>query len=184
MSRGTRKSNPRVTRSVPRRAWLLASVAALAGLACGLIALILDGALGVAFGGAAIVLLITAFVCVGVTSQEFSSGPPFDPDEPPPIPPVPQSEVALIYDPGETPNHGLERDVLLDLAKQKRLRRPMSWFGLGAAYSLLGASYPMTVVGMNGIVSLLIGGATAIAAALVVRRRWGEEIWFANSALH
>jgi hypothetical protein len=111
MNHGTRKSNPRVTRSVPRRAWLLASVAALAGIACGPIALILDGALGAAFGGAAIALLITAFFCVGVTSQELSSGPPFDPDEPPPIPPVPQSQVALIYDPGETPNNSLEREA-------------------------------------------------------------------------
>ena len=77
-------------------------MAALAVIACGLIARILDGALGAAFGGAAIVLLITAFFCVGVTSQELSSGPPFDPDEPPPIPPVPQSQVALVYDPGDS----------------------------------------------------------------------------------
>lgn len=66
-------------------------------------------------------------------------------------------------------------NLLLDRAKQKRPRRPMLWFGLGAAYSLLGASYPMAVAGMDGIVSLLIGGATAIAAALIVRRRWGER---------
>ncbi|HEY0684011.1 MAG TPA: hypothetical protein VGD45_16895 [Steroidobacter sp.] len=63
-------------------------------------------------------------------------------------------------------------NVLLDLTKQRRVRLPMHWFWLGAAYSLLGTSYPMAVAGMNGTASLLIGGAAAIAAAFIVRRHW------------
>lgn len=67
-------------------------------------------------------------------------------------------------------------NLCLDLAKHRRVTRPMPWFALGAAYSLLGASYPMAVAGMNGVISLLIGSTFAIVAALLVRRRWGERV--------
>ena len=67
-------------------------------------------------------------------------------------------------------------NLLLDLAKKKRLRRPMPWFALGAAYSLLGASYPMVVAGMDWIISIVVGGLAAIAAALVVRQAWGDQV--------
>lgn len=66
-------------------------------------------------------------------------------------------------------------NLCLDLAKQGRVSGPRLWFVLGAAYSLLGTSYPMAVAGMNGVVSLLIGATVAIVAALFVRRHWGQH---------
>jgi hypothetical protein len=111
MINATPGSESRGARKVPTRAWRLALLAALAGIAAGTLALILQGAPRAVFGAAAVVLLVTAFFCVGVTSLESHSGPPFDPDEPPAEPPVPQSQVTLIYDPKETPNNSLERDA-------------------------------------------------------------------------
>ena len=57
------------------------------------------------FAGTAIVFLVAAFFCVGATSLESHSGPAFDPDEPPAEPPVPQSQVTLVYDPKKAPDN-------------------------------------------------------------------------------
>jgi hypothetical protein len=87
----------------------MALLVAFLAIAAATLAFILRGTPRVVLGAAAIVLMITAFFCVGVTSLEAHSGPLFDPDEPPAEPPVPQSQVTLIYDPKATPNNSLER---------------------------------------------------------------------------
>lgn len=120
MSHGTRESDQAVTRKVPTRAWLLTLLAALAGIIAGIVAAMLEGTPRAAFAGAAIVFFFTAFFCAGVTSLESSSGPPFDPDEPPPIPPVPKSQVTLVYNPTEMPNNSLERDEACREAQAER----------------------------------------------------------------
>jgi hypothetical protein len=111
MSHRARESAPPTTRKAPARAWLLTLLATLAAIAAGIVAVMLDGTTRAAFAGAAMVFSITAFFCAGFTSLEATSDPPFDPDEPPPIPPVPQSQVTLVYDPRERPNNSLERDA-------------------------------------------------------------------------
>jgi hypothetical protein len=105
MSYSSLESDPPITRKVPVRAWILTLSAALAGIAAGIVAVVLEGTLRAAFAGAAIVFISTAFFCAGVTSLESSSGPGFDLDEPPPIPPVPQSQVTLVYNPREAPDN-------------------------------------------------------------------------------
>jgi uncharacterized RDD family membrane protein YckC len=74
-------------------------LAAIAGITAAGVAIILDGAPSAALAGAAIILIATAFFCLGTTSVEAHSGPPFDPDEPREEPPVPQSQVTLVHDP-------------------------------------------------------------------------------------
>jgi hypothetical protein len=101
----------RTDREVPARAWRLSMLAAFAGIAAAGLAVIVDGTSRAVFASAAIILLITAFFCVGVTSLESHSGPPFDPDEPPAEPPVPQSQVTLIHDPKEAPNKAFQRTL-------------------------------------------------------------------------
>ena len=98
-------------KAAPRRAWPLTLVTVVAALASGAIAMLIDGTPRAAFGGASIVFLIAAFFCAGITSLESHDDPPFDPDEPAPTPPVPQSPITLVYDPGEMPKPPLERDL-------------------------------------------------------------------------
>jgi hypothetical protein len=62
---------------------------------------------------------------------------------------------------------------LFDLANVRRVALRQHWFALGSAYSLFGASYALAVTGMNGTLSLFVGGALAIGAAWAIRTRWG-----------
>lgn len=94
-------SDAREAGRVPKRSWRMALLAALAGIAAGTLAIIVEGTPRTALVAASVVLLITAFLCVGITSLESHSGPPFDPDEPPAEPPVPPSQVTLVHDPGK-----------------------------------------------------------------------------------
>lgn len=107
----------------PARSWLLTLLAVLAGAAAGVVAVMLDGTASSAFAGAAIVFFVTAFFCAGITSLESHSGPAFELDEPPPTPPVPQSQVTLIYDPKGTPNNSLEREAAKINSRVRRENR-------------------------------------------------------------
>jgi len=111
MNQATQGSVSRSNRKVPARAWRLSVLATIAGIGAGALAVILEGTPCALFAGAAIVLLVTAFFCIGVTALESQSGPPVDPDEPPTEPPVPQSEVTSVYDPKETPNKAFQRTL-------------------------------------------------------------------------
>lgn len=86
-------------RKVPARAWGLSMLATFVGIAAGGLALLLEAMPRAVFAAAAVVFLLTAFVCFGITSLESRGDPPFDPDAPAGEPPVPQSQVTLIYDP-------------------------------------------------------------------------------------
>jgi hypothetical protein len=110
MTHTIRVKASRTNSQAPTRAWQLSLLATFAGLAAVGLAVICDGPPRAAFDSVAIVLLVTAFFCDGFTSLESHNGPPFDPDELPVEPPVPQSQVTLIYDPIEAPNNILERD--------------------------------------------------------------------------
>jgi hypothetical protein len=107
----TQRTESRTGRNVPARAWRLSFLAAAAGVVAAGVAIAWDGLPRTLFAGAAVVLLITAFFCFGVTSLESHSGPAFDPDEPRAEPPVPQSQVTLVHNPQETPNNALQRTL-------------------------------------------------------------------------
>ena len=107
----TKRTDSGTGRNVPARAWRLSLLAAAAGTAAAGLAIIWDGAPRALLAGAAVVLLITAFFCFGVTSLESHSGPAFDPDEPRPEPPVPQSQVTLVHNPQAMPNNALQRTL-------------------------------------------------------------------------
>lgn len=104
MDRSPHGTVSRTNRKVPARAWRLSLLATLIGGAAAGLAAMFEGTPRAIFAGAAIVFLIAAFFCVGVTSLESQRGPPFDPDAPPAEPPVPQSQVTLVYDPSKAPN--------------------------------------------------------------------------------
>jgi hypothetical protein len=93
-----------------RRVWRLTLVPVVACIVCGVLAMILDGPPRVWLAAGSIVLLVTAAYCIGVIGWESSAGPPVDIEESPAEPPVPQSQVALIYDSGTPPNNSLEGD--------------------------------------------------------------------------
>jgi hypothetical protein len=103
--------NSRTGSKVPARAWRLSLLAAIAGISAAGVAIILDGTPRAVLAGAAIVLVATAFFCLGTTSLHAHSGPPFDPDEPREEPPVPQSQVTLVHDPKEKPNKAFQRTL-------------------------------------------------------------------------
>jgi hypothetical protein len=111
MTHVTKGSESRTVRQVPARAWSLAVFAAVVGIVSGILAMFLSGMPRAVLAAAAFVFLLTAFLCIGFNSIESRSGPPFDPDEPPAEPPVPQTQVTLVYDPKEAPNNCLERDA-------------------------------------------------------------------------
>lgn len=83
-----------------RRTWLLTSLAAVAGIVQGIAAIALGGASRAPLAAASLVCLMTAAYCLATVLLETSDNMPIDLDAPPPEPPVPQSPVALIYDPG------------------------------------------------------------------------------------
>jgi hypothetical protein len=105
------ETNSRTGCKVPARAWRLSLLAAIAGITAAGVATVLDGTTRAVLAGAAIILLATAFFCLGATSLEAHSGPPFDPDEPSEEPPAPQSQVTLVYDPKEKPNKASQRTL-------------------------------------------------------------------------
>lgn len=95
-----RPAATRVARSRwSRRAWLLTSLAALAGIVLGTAAIAFEGASRAPLAAASLVCLVTAAYCLATVLLETSDNPPIDLDAPPLEPPVPQSPVALICDP-------------------------------------------------------------------------------------
>lgn len=82
-----------------RRAWLLTSLAAVAGIVLGIAAIAFEGPSRAPLAAASLVCFITAAYCLATVLLETSDNPPIDFEAPPPEPPVPQSPVALIYDP-------------------------------------------------------------------------------------
>jgi hypothetical protein len=62
---------------------------------------------------------------------------------------------------------------LFNRAGVRRVVHRRHWFALGEAYSLFAASYPLTIAGLHGTLSLFVGGVLAIGTAWVVRNRWG-----------
>src|SRR5215470_10885423 len=95
--RATAKTSRRIT---SRRAWVLTLVAGLAGIALGVAAAIVDGSLRASLAAASIVCAITAALCLATVLLEASNSPPIDIEAPPTEPPVPQSPVVLVHDPG------------------------------------------------------------------------------------
>jgi hypothetical protein len=83
-----------------RHAWLLTALAAVAGIVLGIAAIAFEGASRASLAAASLVCLVTAAYCLATVLLETSDNPPIDLEAPPPEPPVPQSPVALIYDPG------------------------------------------------------------------------------------
>lgn len=80
-----------------------------AGLFCGIVAFVADGGIRAGFGGAALVLILTAAYC-GVTAWSSSVVDGItDVDEPTPAVQLPQSPASQTYDPPVPPNHSLER---------------------------------------------------------------------------
>jgi hypothetical protein len=88
-----------------RRAWVLTLLAAVAGIASGIVAIVLDGAPRASFAAASIVCLATMAYCAATVWLETSHNPPIDLEAPLPEPPVPQSQVTLVYDPSKPPNN-------------------------------------------------------------------------------
>jgi hypothetical protein len=82
-----------------RRAWLLTALAAVAGIVFAIAAIAFEGAPWAPLVAASLVCLVTAVYCLATVLLETSDDPPIDLEAPPPEPPVPQSPVALIYDP-------------------------------------------------------------------------------------
>jgi len=99
-------------RITSRRAWVLALAAGLAGIALGVAAAILDGALRAPLAAASIVCAVTAAFCVATVLLETSDSPPIDLEAPPAELPIPESPVALVHDPGKPTINGLESDAL------------------------------------------------------------------------
>jgi hypothetical protein len=97
-------------RLVPnRRARKLVLVLAVLGLLCAAVALFVGGALRSGFGGAAVVLLLTAGYCAVMAWYQEPPGFVTDIHEPAPPVALPQSPVTEIYDPLVPPNTSLER---------------------------------------------------------------------------
>jgi hypothetical protein len=101
-----------------RRARLLTLLATMAGMASCIVAIALDATPRAAFAAASIVCLATAAFCATTAWLEASVSPPIDLESPTAEPPVPQSQVALIYDAGEPPNNSLESDACKPRAPQ------------------------------------------------------------------
>lgn len=93
------------------RGWLLTLIAALVGVVLGVMAIILDGALRGSFGVASIVFLVTAGYCGMSVAWDALDDPPIDFEAPSPEPPVPQSQITLVYDPGAPPGVGVKNDA-------------------------------------------------------------------------
>jgi hypothetical protein len=89
----------------PRRAWALTLAAATGGTACLVVAIFAHGDARIAWIAVSAVLLITAAYCAVGTSLETHGTRPLDPDEPPPVTPLPQSPVTLIHNPDVPPNN-------------------------------------------------------------------------------
>ena len=85
----------------PPRARLLTLLAAVVGIASGIIAIVLDGTLRTSFAAASIVCLAAATYCITTVWLDTSYGPPVDLEAPTPEPPVSQSYVTLVHDPGQ-----------------------------------------------------------------------------------
>ena len=98
-------------KSWSRRVRLLFWAAVITGIASGVVAIVLDGTLRASFAAVSIVCLAAAGYCVITAWLPTSDSPPIDLEVPPSEPPVPQSQIALIYDPGRLPNNWLESDA-------------------------------------------------------------------------